>query len=128
MSLQKKLPVHNLNTLALEKKRLMAECESYKSLMDEQVQYLKDHYPEMMIKGMLPFREKTRNQVYKGLKWTGKTVTKYIGTPSFIVSEVTSGRAGRILPMAGLHVLLNIYRGIIAKRKRKKELAANQGS
>ncbi|MBA2421632.1 MAG: hypothetical protein H0V61_00200 [Chitinophagales bacterium] len=122
MALQNQLPVNNMNTLALEKNRLMEECRSYKTLMNEQLQHLKEHSPEMLVKGMLPFRNRTRDQVYKGLKWTGITVTKYIGTPAFIASEVASGRAGRILPMAGLHVALNIYRNIISKRKQNKEL------
>jgi hypothetical protein len=57
------IKVHNLETLRAEKMRLKAFCTYQGKLLEYKWEYLKENYPQLISKELLPFDEEKNNLV-----------------------------------------------------------------
>lgn len=117
MSLHKKIKVVDLTTLHLEQQRLKAVCEVKKIKLDQGLSQLKKNYPEVIMKGLLPFDDHTNDILYKGVMWLNKTVTDFASGSNSKTVKLLAGKGGNILQGAFIFALWKIGRSILLKKR-----------
>lgn len=117
MSLHKKIKVVDLTSLQLEQQRLKAVCEVKKVKLEQGLSQLQKNYPEVIMKGLLPFDDHTNDLLYKVAKWLNKTVTDFASTNNTKIVKLLAGKGGNILQGVLVFALWRIGRNILLKKR-----------
>ncbi|MBK9730096.1 MAG: hypothetical protein IPO83_02215 [Chitinophagaceae bacterium] len=117
MSLHKKIKVVDLVTLELEKQRLKAICEIKQVKLEKELLYLKENYPEVAMKTLLPFNDNTNDLLFKSAKWINASVTDLVGDSNSKFGNFLGGKGGNMLQAALLYTFIRIGRNILKKKK-----------
>ena len=119
MRTDRKITVTDFASLQLEKQRLKAVCEVKKVKLDEKIQYLREHYPEVVIKTFLPFDDATNDRLFKIAKWVHDVATEHLISPGSKLGKFISGKGSTLLQSALIYFAVRIVKNIFFKRQRK---------
>lgn len=119
MRIDRKIPVTDFASLQLEKQRLKAVCDVKKMKLDEKIEFLREHYPEVVIKTFLPFDDSTNDKLFKSAKWVHDAVTEHFISPDSKVGKFISGRGAAALQSALIYFAVRIAKNVFLRRRRK---------
>jgi hypothetical protein len=120
MNQQEKIKITDLASLQSEKQRLKALCELKRRKLETEIDYVKENYPEIGVKAILPFSENINDKIFNAGSWTVKTAKRITGKTPIGLYKMFSGNQSALLKsvlvFAGSRIAKRAFR-----RKNKPE-------
>ena len=121
MSQKKKIKVVDFESLQLEKQRLRKICDTRKTVLDQKLTLLKENYPEVVIKTILPFNDATNEIIFKSASWMHEIFSSFLADNHSKTAQFISGKGSSALQAILFYVFVRIGKNILHKLKKENE-------
>ena len=121
MSQTKKISIVDFETLQLEKQRLRKICDARKKILDQKLTVLKQNYPEVFIKTVLPFNDATNEMIFKSAHWVHETFSNYFKDNQSKTAQFISGKGSGALQAILIYTIIRIVKNILHKLRKETD-------